>query len=48
MQFPIGELADEQGLTEAQWAAQYHVWRMDWDADTIRLYIDDRLLNDII
>lgn len=26
---------------------KFHVWRMDWDADTINLYIDDILLNTI-
>ena len=32
-------------LGGAAWASNYHVWRMDWDARTIRLYVDDRLLN---
>ncbi|MBR1682865.1 MAG: glycoside hydrolase family 16 protein [Bacteroidaceae bacterium] len=29
------------------WATQFHVWRMDWTPDAIRLYLDDELLNDI-
>jgi len=29
------------------WSEQFHVWRMDWDAQAIRLYVDDRLLNDV-
>ncbi len=29
------------------WAKQFHVWRMDWTRDNIRIYLDDRLLNDI-
>jgi len=29
------------------WADAFHVWRMDWDADRIRLFVDDRLLNDV-
>ena len=29
------------------WADAFHVWRMDWDADHIRLFVDDRLLNDV-
>ena len=29
------------------WAMQFHVWRMDWTPDAIRLYLDDELLNDI-
>lgn len=29
------------------WADQFHVWRMDWDAQSIKLYVDDQLLNEI-
>ena len=29
------------------WAAQFHVWRMDWDDRAIKLFVDDRLLNDV-
>lgn len=32
---------------DAQWADKFHVWRMDWDEDNIRLYLDDELLNEI-
>jgi beta-glucanase (GH16 family) len=32
-------------LGGAEWASRFHVWRMDWDANEIRLYVDDRLLN---
>ena len=31
----------------ADWSAQFHVWRMDWDERAIRLFVDDRLLNDV-
>ncbi|TWT90487.1 Beta-glucanase precursor [Pseudobythopirellula maris] len=37
---PIEELG-------AGWADRFHVWRMDWDAESIRLSVDDRLLNEI-
>lgn len=30
---------------DADWAAKYHVWRMDWDDDEINLYVDDVLYN---
>jgi beta-glucanase (GH16 family) len=30
----------------ADWSSQFHVWRMDWDADNIRLFVDDKLLNE--
>lgn len=29
------------------WASEFHVWRMDWDKESIRLYLDDELLNEI-
>ena len=32
---------------DADWQSHFHVWRMDWDADHIRIYLDDELLNDI-
>jgi beta-glucanase (GH16 family) len=38
---PLAELGNDG------WAEQFHVWRMDWDEDAIRLYVDDRLLNTI-
>lgn len=32
---------------DPQWDEKFHVWRMDWDQDHIRLYVDNRLLNTI-
>jgi beta-glucanase (GH16 family) len=29
------------------WSQQFHVWRMDWDEHAIKLFVDDRLLNDV-
>lgn len=29
------------------WADKFHIWRMDWDKDFIKLYVDDKLLNTI-
>ena len=40
---PRVKLADLGG--EA-WAKEFHVWRMDWDEQAIRLFVDDRLLNE--
>lgn len=31
--------------SDNDWARKYHVWRMDWFEDSIKLYIDDILLN---
>ncbi|MEL1240589.1 glycoside hydrolase family 16 protein [Flavobacterium flavipallidum] len=30
------------------WADKFHIWRMDWDANFIRLYVDNQLLNETI
>jgi beta-glucanase (GH16 family) len=32
---------------DPQWSEKFHLWRMDWDADFIRLYVDDQLLNTV-
>ena len=29
------------------WASKFHIWRMDWDETSIKLYLDDELLNEI-
>lgn len=31
---------------DKDWAAKFHVWRMDWTEDYIRIYLDDELLNE--
>lgn len=31
---------------DSDWAAKFHVWRMDWDEHFIRLYVDGELLNE--
>lgn len=30
---------------DKEWSDKFHVWRMDWDQDSINLYLDDMLLN---
>lgn len=40
---PYSHFTDKDSL----WAEKFHVWRMDWDEDNIRIYLDDELLNDI-
>ncbi|MBN2163939.1 MAG: glycoside hydrolase family 16 protein [Pontiellaceae bacterium] len=32
---------------QSDWDSRFHVWRMDWDAESIKLYLDDELLNTI-
>jgi len=36
---PLAELKDPA------WSDKFHVWRMDWDKDAIRLTLDDTLMN---
>ncbi len=38
---PVSEFQDPQ------WSEKFHIWRMDWDAQFIRLYVDDQLLNEV-
>ena len=33
-------------FADLQWASRFHIWRMDWTAEAIRLYVDDELLNE--
>lgn len=40
---PLSEFVAKDKL----WEEKYHIWRMDWDDDYIRLYLDDELLNEI-
>jgi beta-glucanase (GH16 family) len=30
---------------DPNWPKQFHIWRMDWNEDSINLYLDDELLN---
>ncbi|SIS76366.1 glycoside hydrolase family 16 protein [Belliella pelovolcani] len=32
---------------DPEWAEKFHVWKMDWNQDYIRLYLDDELLNEV-
>jgi len=32
---------------DLDWAKKVHIWRMDWDKDYIRIYVDDELLNEV-
>lgn len=31
--------------TDPFWAEKFHIWRMDWDEENIKLYLDGELLN---
>ena len=32
---------------DPQWANKFHLWRMDWDEQSIKIYLDDELINEI-
>ncbi len=32
-------------FNDTQWSNKFHVWRMDWDPDSVKLYVDDFLMN---
>lgn len=31
-------------FNDPNWSSKFHVWRMDWDETSIKLYVDDKLL----
>lgn len=40
VRIPVSEFGEN-------WADEFHTWRMDWDEDYIRIYLDDELLNEV-
>jgi beta-glucanase (GH16 family) len=32
---------------DPDWVKKFHIWRMDWDSLSIRLYLDNLLINDV-
>lgn len=43
LKMPLTEVAGN----DKQWASKFHVWRMDWKKDSIKLYLDNRLMNSV-
>jgi len=33
---------------DPDWTKKFHIWRMDWNKDSINLFLDDQLLNTIL
>jgi len=33
---------------DPNWANKFHIWRMDWDEEAIRIYLDDELINETL
>ncbi|RTZ86233.1 MAG: hypothetical protein DSY95_03860 [SAR324 cluster bacterium] len=36
-----------KSFNDPKWAEKFHIWRMDWDKDNIKIYVDNILLNTI-
>ena len=36
---------DSLQMKDAEWTDKFHIWRMDWNEKSIKLYLDDVLLN---
>lgn len=34
-------------FSDPEWDQKFHIWRMDWDAAEIKIYLDDQLLNTV-
>jgi len=34
-------------FNDPNWSEKFHIWRMDWDPESIKLYVDDLLLNQV-
>lgn len=43
-----GKVSSEHFLNQdPDWPEKFHVWKMDWTQDYIKLYLDDELINEI-
>jgi beta-glucanase (GH16 family) len=31
-------------FNDPDWSSKFHVWRMDWDENSIKIYVDDMLM----
>jgi beta-glucanase (GH16 family) len=36
-----------ESFNDPAWDTKFHIWRMDWDSEAIKIYVDDLLLNTI-
>jgi beta-glucanase (GH16 family) len=34
--------------TDPGWVKKFHIWRMDWDENTVSIFIDDKLINTVL
>lgn len=33
--------------TDPDWTRKFHIWRMDWNTESIKIFLDDQLLNEV-
>lgn len=33
--------------TDPEWVKKFHIWRMDWDENSVSIFIDDKLINTV-
>ena len=43
--YSVRKLIDS--LKTKDWSSHFHIWRMDWDKKSIKLYVDDFLMNEV-
>ncbi|SFZ94077.1 Glycosyl hydrolases family 16 [Flaviramulus basaltis] len=41
------ETVDLKEFETPKWHEQFHIWRMDWDENSIKLFVDNQLLNEV-
>lgn len=34
-------------FNDKSWANKFHIWRMDWDENSIKLFVDNQLINEV-
>ena len=34
-------------FNDPDWSSKFHLWRMEWDPNSLKLYVDERLLNEV-
>ena len=44
MKIPLSEFTKN----DPEWVKKFHIWKMDWNEDSISIYLDDKLLNSTI
>lgn len=39
-------LSDFTGI-DRDWVKKFHIWRLDWDSESLKIYLDNKLLNEV-